>query len=144
MARTELAFDTCYDLRVFGVPRKHIKNNSNKNIHKSVKYFVLGAEGWHFQICGDFLRGVIFDEFLIQKKVTPNPKIGITRLPRGAGSRRGGPAYWRPGPKSPGSPGDPWAQYIRSGPEGARGVLKGRVCLSLLSLSLLSSLNSSL
>ena len=23
----------------------------------------------------------------------------------------------------PGSPGDPWAQYIRSGPEGARGVL---------------------
>ena len=31
----------------------------------------------------------------------------------------------RPGgrPACPGSPGGPWAQYIRSGPEGAQGVL---------------------
>ena len=28
-------------------------------------------------------------------------------------------------------PGGPLAQYIRSGPEGARGVLNGRVCLGL-------------
>ena len=33
--------------------------------------------------------------------------------------------------KSPASPGDHLLKYIRSGPEGARGVLEGRVCLSL-------------
>ena len=40
-------------------------------------------------------------------------------------------------PDSLRSPGDPWAQYIRSGPEGARGVLEGRgwsLCMLLSAL----------
>ena len=34
-------------------------------------------------------------------------------------------------PVLPDTRGDPALKYIRSGPEGARGVLEGRVCLSL-------------
>ena len=49
---------------------------------------------------------------------------GPKMIPKSQYTERSPPG--RPRVACPGVPGDPRAQYIRSGPEGARGVLKGR------------------
>ena len=76
----------------------------------------------------------------------PQGPRGPRQGPQGRGTGRGEPGTGGPGPLSTPSPGGPRAQYIRSGPEGARGVLKGRgwsLCMLLSALSsALSSPNS--
>ena len=65
MPKTELACDTCYDLRAFGVSRKCIEHGRQKGSKNDIEIELWALGGRIFEIWGGFLRGRIFDEFSI-------------------------------------------------------------------------------
>ena len=66
MPITELACGTCYDLRGFGGSREGIENERPKELR--------ALRGRIFEILRGFLRGLIFDDFFLICKISPeNP-----------------------------------------------------------------------
>ena len=65
-----------------------------------------------------------------------NTSFGSTQ---GLGTYHGGHRHWTPRPLCPGILGGPWAQYIRSGPEGVQGVLADAALSLSISFSSVSS-----
>ena len=90
MPRTELAFDTCYGLRGFGVSRKGIENERQKASKNDPKIEFWAPRGRLFEFLGGFLRGLIFDEFLICKNSAENQKKNATEAQKGDSAARVG------------------------------------------------------
>ena len=87
MPRTELAFGTCYDLRGFRVSRKGIENVRQKTFKNSPKIELWALRGWIFDFLGGFLRGLIFDEFVICNNSAENQKKTRRRRKRAIGQQ---------------------------------------------------------
>ena len=68
MPRTELACDTCYDFRGFGVSRNGIENGCTQGSQTDLKIELWALRDLIFEILGGFARGLIFDAFLFGKK----------------------------------------------------------------------------
>ena len=66
--KTSISLDTCCKIRCFGVSQKGIEKESQKGSKNDIKIELEALGGSTFVILGDFLRGLIFDEFLIGKK----------------------------------------------------------------------------
>ena len=73
MPKTELAFDTCYDLRGFGVSRKCIENPGQKGSTNAIEIELWALRGRIFEILGGFLRGRTFYGFSIYNNSVENP-----------------------------------------------------------------------
>ena len=96
--------------------------SKNSKVLRYPKSLIFIRNHWEFQ------SGRIFPQ-AVKKSVGTNVPAG-TRGPERVSPLERATGCYR-------SPGKPWAQYIRSGPEGARGVLKGRgwslsVCVLLM------------
>ena len=67
MAKTELAYGTCYDLRDVAGSRKGIENGGQKASKSDTKIHLLAPWGSIFEILGGFWRRLIFDDFFNDK-----------------------------------------------------------------------------